>query len=214
LILPVQIHKDFLTAELASRVQGLLRHNHGRPYMCKPCSTLEVIATGPNAACGMAGKDTKPTSRMTHIQHVPPQRHICMYTKSQTTNRQPEMHELSLLATALIQAATAEQSLFALTQAQPSCVVPNVSSTPKCYGTSGHPSAPGMFGGQQHGASLCTGCRYKKRYQEWACTAWGATGMLCCHQAQQDTSRLSCAQAVIELPHTMLFLHGSFATKL
>ena len=182
--------------------------------MCKPCSTLEVIARGPCASCGMAGKDTQPTSRKTHIQHVPPRRHICMYTKSQTTKRQPEMHELSLLATALIQAATAEQSVFAFNQAQPSCIVLDVSSTPKCSGTSGRPSAPGMFGGQQHGASLCTGCSYKHRYQEWACIACGASGTLCCHQAQQDTSQLSCAQAVIELPHTMLFLHGSFATEL
>ncbi len=66
----------------------------------------------------------------------------------------------------------------------------NVSIMPKCYGTSGRPSAPGMFGGQQHGSSLCTGCRYKKRYQEWACIACGATGMLCCHQTQQDTSQM------------------------
>ncbi|KAL0054153.1 hypothetical protein WJX82_004558 [Trebouxia sp. C0006] len=82
--------------EMASQVQGWLRHNHGRPYMRNSCSTLEVMATGPCAACGMTGR----------------------------------------------------------------------------------PSAPGMFGGQQHGSSLCTGCRYKKRYQEWACIACGATGLL------------------------------------
>ena len=108
----------------------------------------------------------------------------------------------------MIQAAVSKQSLFASNQAQPSCTFVNVGSMPKCYGTSGLPSAPGMFGGQRHGASLCKGCRYKKRYQEWACIACGATGMLCYHQRQQDTSHLSCNQAVIELPPSMLLLDG------
>ncbi len=54
-ILPVHLHKDCVTAEMASQVQGWLRHNNGRPYMCNPCSTLEVIVTGPCAACGLAG---------------------------------------------------------------------------------------------------------------------------------------------------------------
>ncbi len=103
------------------------------------------------------------------------------------------MHEIGWLATALIQAATAEQPMFAFNKAQPQCIVLNLSSTPNCYCTSGRPSAPGMIGGQQHGASLCTGCRYKKGYQEWACIARSATGTLCCDQTQQDTSHLSCA---------------------
>ncbi len=61
-ILSVHLHKDFMTAEMASQVQGWLRHNHGRPYMCKACSTLEVIARGPCAACSMAGKEPQPSS--------------------------------------------------------------------------------------------------------------------------------------------------------
>ncbi len=170
-ILPVHLHKDCMTAEMANQVQGWLRHNHGRPYMCKACSTLEVIARGPCAACGMAGKNPQPT-------------------------REPELQP-SLLATAMVQAATAEQSLL-LSNRRSHHVPLNVSSRPKCYGTSGRPSAPGMVGGQQHVSSLCTGCRYEKRYQEWACIACGATGTLCCHQTQQDTSQFSCAQAVID----------------
>ncbi len=54
-VLPVHLHKDCMTAEMASQVQGWLRHNHGRPYMRNSCSTLEVMATGPCAACGMTG---------------------------------------------------------------------------------------------------------------------------------------------------------------
>ncbi|KAL0034329.1 hypothetical protein WJX77_009558 [Trebouxia sp. C0004] len=109
--------------EMASQVQGLLRHNHGRPYMCMPCSNLKVIARGPCPAFGMAGG----------------------------------------------------------------------------------PSAPGMFGRQQHGASLCTGCRYKKRYQEWTCIACGAigTGAQCGHAPGTSTisSQMLCRACRDVLEH-------------